>query len=120
MANDPDVEIVYIASPHSHHYQNAMLCLEAGKHMLCENASMLNAAQAKALVAKARERDLFLMEGPWVRYFSVSVYVRDVIASGRIGPVERVLARTQAWLRPIYWMTIDISCSTPPSQVAVY
>lgn len=92
LVNDSDVEIVYIASPHSHHYQNAMLCLEAGKHVLCEKAFTVNAAQAKALVKKAREMDLFLMEALWVRYFPVSLYVRDVIESGRLGLVERVLA----------------------------
>ena len=92
LVNDPNVEVVYIASPHSHHYQNAMLCLEAGKHVLCEKAFTVNAAQAKALVKKAREKDLFLMEGLWTRYFPVTLYVRDVIASGCIGAVERVFA----------------------------
>lgn len=53
---DPDIDIIYVATPHSHHYQNAMLCLEAGKNVLCEKAFTVNAAQTKLLVAKAREK----------------------------------------------------------------
>ena len=59
---DPNVEIVYVATPHSHHYQNAMLCLEAGKNVLCEKAFTVNAKQAKLLIKKAKEKNLFLME----------------------------------------------------------
>lgn len=59
---DPNVDIIYIATPHSHHYQNAMLCLEAGKNVLCEKAFTVNAAQCEALIKKAKEKNLFLME----------------------------------------------------------
>lgn len=59
---DPNVEIVYVATPHSHHYQNAMLCLEAGKNVLCEKAFTTNAKQTKALIEKAKAKNLFLME----------------------------------------------------------
>ncbi|KAF2263588.1 NAD(P)-binding protein [Lojkania enalia] len=89
---DPNIDIIYIATPHSHHYQNAMLCLEAGKNVLCEKAFTVNAAQARALAEKAKEKDLFLMEAVWTRYFPLSIYVRDLITSGCIGPVARVLA----------------------------
>ncbi|ROW06431.1 hypothetical protein VMCG_04305 [Cytospora schulzeri] len=89
---DPDVQIVYVATPHSHHFQNAMLALEAGKHVLCEKALTVNAAQARALVARARERGLFFMEAVWTRYFPLSVRVREMISSGEIGTVYRVMA----------------------------
>lgn len=92
LAADPNVELVYIATPHSHHYQNAMLCLQSGKHVLCEKAFTVNARQARALADKAKEKGLLLMEGLWTRYFPLSAYVRDAISSGRIGPVERVLS----------------------------
>ena len=59
---DPEVDIVYVASPHSHHFQQAMLCLEAGKHVLCEKPMTVNAAQSKKLVETARAKGLFLME----------------------------------------------------------
>ncbi|KAF2429288.1 dimeric dihydrodiol dehydrogenase [Tothia fuscella] len=92
LVKDDNIDIVYIATPHSHHYQNAMLCLTAGKNVLCEKAFTVNAAQAKALVKLAREKNLFLMEAVWTRYFPASIYVRDIITSGKIGPVTRVFA----------------------------
>ncbi|RMZ77995.1 hypothetical protein DV737_g4078, partial [Chaetothyriales sp. CBS 132003] len=94
LANDPDIDIIYVATPHSHHYQDTMLCLEAGKNVLCEKAFTVNAAQAKRLVEKAREKNLFLMEAVWTRYFPLSIYVRDLITSGRLGHVQRVFADT--------------------------
>jgi predicted dehydrogenase len=100
LVNDPDIDIVYIATPHSHHYQNAMLCLEAGKNVLCEKAFTVNAAQAKCLAEKAKEKNLFLMEAVWTRYFPLSVYVREQITSGRIGPVARVLADNSMAMNP--------------------
>ena len=92
LVRDPAVDIVYVATPHSHHFQNVILCIEHGKHVLCEKAFTANAEQARALAAKARQKQLFLMEGVWTRYFPLSAYVRDVATSGRIGAVERVFA----------------------------
>jgi predicted dehydrogenase len=92
LVKDSNIDIIYIATPHSHHYQNAMLCLEAGKNVLCEKAFTVNAEQARELAKKAREKDLFLMEAVWTRYFPLSIYVRDLITSGKIGPIARVLA----------------------------
>ncbi|KAF2398858.1 oxidoreductase domain-containing protein [Trichodelitschia bisporula] len=89
---DPSVDIVYIATPHSHHYTNALLALRGGKHVLCEKALTVNAAQARHLVETARERGVLLMEAVWTRYFPLTAYVREVIQSGRLGPVTRVLA----------------------------
>ena len=59
---DPNVDIIYVATPHSHHYQNVMLCLEAGKNVLCEKAFTTNAKQTELLIKKAKEKNLFLME----------------------------------------------------------
>jgi dihydrodiol dehydrogenase / D-xylose 1-dehydrogenase (NADP) len=92
LANDPNVDIIYVSTPHSHHYQNAMLCLEAGKNVLCEKAFTVNAAQARLLVEKAREKKLFLMEAVWTRYFPASIYVRGLITSGTLGNVTMVYA----------------------------
>lgn len=89
---DPDVQIVYVATPHSHHFQNAMLALEAGKHVLCEKALTVTAAQARKLVAKAQEKGLFLMEAVWTRYFPLSIKVREMVQSGLVGPIYRVVA----------------------------
>jgi predicted dehydrogenase len=92
LVKDPNVDIIYVATPHSHHFQNTMLCLEAGKHVLCEKAFTVNAAQAKKLVETAKARNLFLMEAVWTRYFPLSVKVREMVMSGEIGQVHRVIA----------------------------
>ncbi|KIL93027.1 hypothetical protein FAVG1_04208 [Fusarium avenaceum] len=92
LAADSSVDVVYVATPHSHHYQNTMLLLEAGKNVLLEKAFTVNSSQAKALAAKAKEKNVLLMEALWTRYFPVSTYVKDVVSSGRLGPVERVLS----------------------------
>ncbi|BAE63471.1 unnamed protein product [Aspergillus oryzae RIB40] len=89
---DPTVEIVYISTPHSHHYQNARAALLAGKHVLLEKAFTVNAAQARILVQLAREKKLFLMEAMWTRFFPLTLYVRQLIKDGAIGTVQRVVS----------------------------
>ncbi|KAH6621322.1 hypothetical protein B0J18DRAFT_432177 [Chaetomium sp. MPI-SDFR-AT-0129] len=89
---DPDVDIVYVATPHSHHFQNAMLALEAGKNVLCEKALTVNASQARKLVETAKAKGVFFMEAVWTRYFPLSIQVRDLISSGAIGDVYRTIA----------------------------
>ena len=100
LVEDADIDIVYVATPHSHHYQNAMLCLEAGKNVLCEKAFTVNAAQAKKLVEKARAKNLFLMEAVWTRYFPLSIYTRDAIMSGKLGNVTRASADNSRASKP--------------------
>lgn len=92
LVKDPNVDIVYVATPHSHHYQNTMLCLLAGKHVLCEKAFTTNAAQTKKLVATAKEKKLFLMEAVWTRFFPLSIKIRKMIQDGELGDVHRVIA----------------------------
>ncbi|GAB0136550.1 D-xylose 1-dehydrogenase (NADP(+)) [Epichloe bromicola] len=89
---DARVDVVYVATPHSHHFQNAMLALDAGKNVLCEKALTVTAAQARKLVAKAQEKKVFLMEAVWTRFFPLSIKVRELIASGEIGTVYRTMA----------------------------
>ncbi|KAJ5364637.1 D-xylose 1-dehydrogenase (NADP(+)) [Penicillium cataractarum] len=91
---DPTVDVIYVATPHSHHFQNVMLALNAGKNVLCEKAFTVNAAQTKILCETAREKGLFLMEAVWTRYFPLSVQVREIIRSGEIGEVLRTVADT--------------------------
>ncbi|KIV88001.1 hypothetical protein PV10_09180 [Exophiala mesophila] len=92
LVKDPNIDIVYIATPHSHHYQNAMLCLEHDKPVLCEKALTVNASQAKILYETAKQRKLFFMEAVWTRYFPLSIAVRKHITGGDIGEVLRVTA----------------------------
>ena len=65
LAADPDVDVVYIASPHALHLEHARLVLEAGKHVLCEKPLTLNVAEAEEMVALARAADRFLREALW-------------------------------------------------------
>ena len=92
LVKDPDVDIIYVATPHSHHFQNTMLALEAGKHVLCEKAFTINALQAKKLVETATAKKLFLMEAMWTRYFPLTLQIRERVTRGEIGKVHRVVA----------------------------
>jgi predicted dehydrogenase len=89
---DKDIDIVYIGTPHSHHYQHARAALEAGKHVLCEKAFTVNAKQTKALVEIAKGRKLFLMEAVWTRYLPLVQELLALVKSGKIGKVWRVFA----------------------------
>jgi predicted dehydrogenase len=90
---DPDIDIIYVATPHSHHFQNAMLALDAGKNVLCEKALTVTASQARKLVEKAREKGVFFMEAVWTRYFPLSIQVRKRIQDGEIGTVYRTIGK---------------------------
>lgn len=79
LATDPDVDIVYIATPHVLHHPNARLCLEHGKAVLCEKPFTLNAAQARDLIQLARERRLFLMEAMWTRCLPALIESRRLV-----------------------------------------
>lgn len=92
LVNDPEVELVYVASPHSHHYQHAKLCLEHGKHVLLEKAFTVNASQAEELIALARGKGLLLAEAFWPRYMPSRKMIADLIAQGVIGEVHSVVA----------------------------
>ena len=92
MLQDPNVELVYVATPHSHHYEHMKLCLEHGKSVLCEKAFTMNAAQAREIRDLAREKGLFVAEAIWVRYMPSRKMIGDVIASGVIGSVNTLTA----------------------------
>lgn len=92
LADDPEVDVIYVATPHSQHHANVLACLDAGKHVLCEKAFTLNARQAAACIDLARRRGLFLMEAMWMRFFPAMVRVRDWLRQGLIGEVRLVQA----------------------------
>lgn len=98
---DPTIDIVYVATPHSHHYQNVRQCLEAGMNVLCEKPIAINAAQLKILVGIAKKKNCFLMEALWTRYLPVSTYVYEAILSGRIGNILRVISDCSLNIGPI-------------------
>ena len=82
---DPDVDLVYVATPHSHHYDVTRDALLAGKPCLVEKAFMANYRQAKEIIDLARKRKVFLAEAIWTRYQPAVTIVRQLISSGRIG-----------------------------------
>ena len=92
MLRDPQVDLVYVATPHSHHFEHAKLCIEHGKPALVEKAFTANAAQARELIALAERRGVFLTEAIWVRYMPSCRMLRELIDSGIIGTVQRVSA----------------------------
>ena len=87
LARDPDVDVVYVATPHSLHRQNTLLCLRAGKAVLCEKPFAINAAEAEEMISLAREKGLLLMEAMWSRFFPAMAKVRELLAAGAIGRV---------------------------------
>src|SRR5256885_15851216 len=80
LVNDPDVEIIYIATPHPFHYEHAMLCLNSGKHAIVEKPFAVNARQAREMIDLARQKGLFLMEAMWTRFIPAMAQVRKWIA----------------------------------------
>lgn len=89
---DKKVDLIYVATPHSEHYENVKMCMEAGKPVLCEKAFTLNAAQAEELVRIAAEHKVFLAEAMWTRYMPMLTTIREVIGSGIIGEPKTLTA----------------------------
>lgn len=85
LIDDPHVELIYIATPHSFHHRHVRMCLEKGKPVLCEKAFMLNKAQAQDVIDLARENNVFLAEAIWTRYEPSRRILDEIIASGEIG-----------------------------------
>lgn len=92
LVNDPDVDVVYVATPHTLHQENSLLCLGAGKAVLCEKPFTINAAESEAVVQFAREKKLFLMEAMWTRFIPMVVKLRQLLADGVIGGVQMLVA----------------------------
>ncbi len=97
LAGDPDIDAIYVATPHSFHHENALMALEAGKHVLVEKAFTMNAAQAADLVDTARARGRFLMEAMWTRFLPHVVEIRRLLAEGALGRVVTVMADHGQW-----------------------
>ncbi len=92
LVEDPQVEAVYVASPHSEHREHALLAIKAGKHVLVEKSIARSAAETQEIVDAARAAGVFLMEAMWTRFLPHVEALRDVIARGEIGEVVSVIA----------------------------
>ncbi len=97
LVSDPEVDVVYVGTPHPFHRDNALLALRAGKPVLVEKAFTMTAAEAREIVGEARERGLFVMEAMWSRFLPHMVALRDLIAEGRLGEIRTVEADHGKW-----------------------
>ena len=94
---DPDVDVIYVATPHPMHHDHAILALRAGKHVLVEKPFTMNAAEAREIVRVARERGLFAMEAMWTRFLPHVAIIRDWLAQGMLGDLVTVIADHGQW-----------------------
>ncbi|MCR5657088.1 MAG: Gfo/Idh/MocA family oxidoreductase [Butyrivibrio sp.] len=92
LCNDPKVNLIYVATPHSEHFENVKLALEHGKAVFCEKAFTLNEEQAKELFKIAEENDVFLAEAMWTRFIPLGTKLREILASNVIGEISLVTA----------------------------
>ena len=88
---DPDVDVVYVATPHPSHVADATLALNAGKHVLLEKPYTINAAEARVVADLARERGLVVLEAMWTRWMPHMIRLREIIAAGTLGDVRTVI-----------------------------
>jgi predicted dehydrogenase len=92
LAADPEVDVIYVSTPHPFHAANALLALDAGKHVLVEKSFTVTAADARAVVDRAAEKGLVVLEAMWTRWLPHMVRIREIIAAGTIGEVRLVIA----------------------------
>jgi predicted dehydrogenase len=97
---DPDVDVIYVATPHPMHRDHAILALRAGKHVLVEKPFTMNAAEAREVAAVARENGLFAMEAMWTRFLPHIAVIRGWLAQGVLGDVVTVSADHGQWFAP--------------------
>jgi predicted dehydrogenase len=93
MVSDPELEIVYIASPHSHHHEHALLCIRNGKNVICEKAFALNSREVSEMIHEAREQNIFLMEALWPPFQPFYLKAKEIMTSGVAGNI----IHTHAW-----------------------
>lgn len=92
MADDPEVDVIYIGTPHPMHHENALMCLNGGKAVLVEKSFTMNRRQAEDIIALAREKKLFVMEAMWTRFMPAVVEAKRIVDSGEIGKPAQVTA----------------------------
>lgn len=92
LVSDPEIDLIYVATPHSHHYDHVKLCLEHGKNVLCEKAFTYNAKMAKEMLDLAVEKNLLLAEAIWTRYLPMRQTILDTMESGIIGKITSLSA----------------------------
>jgi len=92
LVSDPEVDVIYIASPHAQHHEHALLCIDHGKPVLCEKAFAINSTQAREMIDRARSSGVFLMEALWSRFLPHYQETMRMVQDGKLGKVGSVLA----------------------------
>ena len=92
LVTDPDVDIIYIATPHNLHLENALLAMNHDKHVLCEKPLAVNEKEVLQLIEKAKEKNVFLMEALWSRFLPRIMKVKELVDSGKIGYINMLTA----------------------------
>lgn len=92
LAKDSSLDLIYIATPHSRHYEDSMLCLKNGRNVLCEKAFTANAEQARQVISLAEEKRLFVSEAMWTRFLPMRFTLDEIISSGVIGEISALTA----------------------------
>ena len=92
MLADPNVDLVYVATPHSHHFEHMMLAIAFGKNILCEKAFTVNAKEAEMIRFSAAKQGVFVAEAIWTRYMPSRKIIDEVLASGVIGKPNTLTA----------------------------
>jgi predicted dehydrogenase len=92
LLGDPEVDAIYVATPHPWHAASALAAIEAGKHVLIEKPFTLNQAEARVVADAARERGVLVLEAMWTRYLPHMVRIREIIASGTLGELRSMIA----------------------------
>ncbi|MDB5022926.1 MAG: afr 2 [Mucilaginibacter sp.] len=91
LAQNPEVDVIYIATPHNLHYQNTLLCLQHNKSVLCEKPFAINSRQAIEMINIAKEKKLFLMEALWTKFHPHYIKMQEMIRQGLLGEIKAVL-----------------------------
>ena len=92
LAECPEVDLVYIATPHNFHKEQTLMCLEKGKHVLCEKAFAMNVTEAREMAAMARNKGLFLMEAMWTRFLPAIMRLKAMYDGGELGQIRHIAA----------------------------
>lgn len=92
LAKAPEIDVIYIASPHTSHFEHTMLCLENGKNVLCEKPMAMNSRELEIMIKKAKEKNLFLMEAIWTLFLPSYRKFRELITDGTIGDIKFIQA----------------------------
>lgn len=91
LVSNPEVDVIYVASPHGLHHEHVLLCLQHNKAVLCEKAFAINSRQAREMIGMAKEKKVFLMEALWTKFLPPYQIVQQMIREGKLGDLQSVL-----------------------------